>query len=216
MKNSINDVIGKNDVIIRPEKPEEKREVEKLVRESFWNVYRPGALEHFVLHRLREDERFVPELNVVMEQSGRLIGHSACVRGEVQPDGGGVLPVLVLGPICIANNWKRQGYGKMLLDEVMRRATALGFGAMCFEGNIGFYGHSGFVPASEFGLRYHGMPEGVEADFFLAQELIPGYLAGASGEYAPPEVYLVDEAAAEEFDAGFAPLEKLKLPGQLF
>lgn len=206
----------KNEYIIRLERNEERRAVEELVRESFWNVYRPGALEHFVLHLLRDDERFVPELNVVMEQDGRLIGHSAAVRGEVCLDGGGKLPVLTLGPICVANDLKRQGYGKALLDDVLARAAKLGFGAVCFEGNIDFYGHSGCVQASEFGLRYHGVPEGEVAEFFLAKELIPGYLAGVSGEYAPPAVYMVSEEAAEEFDRGFAPREKLKLPGQLF
>lgn len=169
-----------------------------------------------MLHCLRDDARFVPELNLVMELDGRLIGQAAGVRGELPLDAGGVLPMLVLGPICVVNDLKRQGYGKLLLDYWLERAAELGFGAVCFEGNIDFYGHSGLVRASEFGLRYHGMPDGVVADFFLVQELVPGYLAGASGEYAPPDVYLVDEAAAEEFDAGFAPLEKLKLPGQLF
>ena len=47
--------MNKNNIIIRLEKPEEYRAVEELVRDSFWNVYRPGCLEHFVLHELRRD-----------------------------------------------------------------------------------------------------------------------------------------------------------------
>jgi len=46
--------------------------------------------------------------------------------------------------------------------------------------------------------------------------LIPGYLDGITGEYATPQGYFVDEAAAEEFDKAFPHKEKLKLPGQLF
>lgn len=49
-----------NNCKIRLEKKEEYREVENLVRESFWNVYRPGCLEHYVLNQLREDDAFVP------------------------------------------------------------------------------------------------------------------------------------------------------------
>ena len=45
----------KDSIIIRTEKEKEYREVENLVRESFWNVYRPGCLEHYVLHQLRKD-----------------------------------------------------------------------------------------------------------------------------------------------------------------
>lgn len=66
--------------------------------------------------------------------------------------------------------------------------------------NIDFYGKSGFRQASEYGIRYHGLPEGEDASFFLCKELIPGYLDGITGEYATPEGYLVDEQEVEEFD----------------
>lgn len=55
--------MNRKDYRIRLEKKEEQREVENLVRESFWNVYRPGCLEHYVLHCLRKDPAFVPELD---------------------------------------------------------------------------------------------------------------------------------------------------------
>ena len=64
-------------------------------------------------------------------------------------------------------------------------------GALCFEGNIDFYGKSGFKQASEYGIRYHGLPEGEDASFFLCKELVPGYLEGITEEYATPEGYLV-------------------------
>ena len=79
-----------------------------------------------------------------------------------------------------------------------------------------FYGKSGFTYASRFGIRYHGLPEGEDASFFLCKELIPGYLDGITGEYATPSGYFVDEGEAEEFDKQFPPKEKLKLPGQLW
>ena len=84
------------------------------------------------------------------------------------------------------------------------------------KGNIDFYGMSGFTYASDFVIRYHGLPEGEDASFFLCIELIDGYLDGVTGEYATPEGYFVDEAKAEEFDKEFPPKQKLKLPTQLF
>ena len=60
--------------IIRPEKQEDYREVENLIRESFWNIYRPGCSEHYVIHVLRNDPAFVQELDFVMEQDGKIIG----------------------------------------------------------------------------------------------------------------------------------------------
>lgn len=61
-------------VVIRQERVEDEATVENLVREAFWNVYRPGCLEHDVLHRLRASPNFVRELAFVMEGDGRIIG----------------------------------------------------------------------------------------------------------------------------------------------
>ena len=206
----------KNDCIIRLEKTEEHRETEALVREAFWNVYRPGCLQHYVLNQLRRDEAFVPELNFVMEKGGRLIGQNMFMRAAIKADDGSDLPIMTMGPICISPELQGQGYGKRLLDYSLEKAAELGCGALCFEGNINFYGKSGFTYASEFGIRYHGLPEGADASFFLCKELKKGYLDGISGEYTPPKGYFVDEAEAEEFDKQFPPKEKLKLPTQLF
>ena len=203
-------------IVIRLEKKEEHREVENLVRESFWNVYRPGCLEHFVLHELRNDADFVPQLDLVMLLDGRIIGQNVFVRAAIKSDSGEDLPIMTMGPICIAPEFKRQGYGKILLDYSLERAKEMGSGAVCFEGSIDFYGKSGFTYASEFGIRYHGLPEGADQSFFVCKELAAGYLDGVTGEYSTPAGYFVDEAAAEEFDKRFPPKEKLKLDGQKF
>lgn len=208
--------MNKNDYIIRLERKEEYREVENLVRESFWNVYRPGCLEHYVLNQLRNDPDFVPELDFVMEKNGVLIGQNIFMRAVIKADDGRDIPIMTMGPICIAPEYKRQGYGKILLDYSLEKAAELGCAAVCFEGNIDFYGKSGFHFASEYGIRYHGLPEGEDSSFFLCRELVPGYLDGITGEYATPQGYFVDEAEAEEFDKAFPVKEKLKLPGQLF
>lgn len=206
-------------IIIRRETPSDYRAVEELVRASFWNVYRPGCLEHFVLHRLRDDPDFVPELDLVMEKDGELIGQNIFARAHICADDGRAVPIMAMGPICIAPAYKRQGYGKLLLDASLERAKAVGCPALCFEGNIDFYGKSGFTVASAFGIRYHGLPEGADASFFLCKELIPGYLDNVTGEYAPPEGYFAadrEPEAFEAFDAQFPAMEKKVLPGQLF
>ncbi|MBQ3180704.1 MAG: GNAT family N-acetyltransferase [Firmicutes bacterium] len=123
---------------------------------------------------------------------------------------------MTMGPICITPELKRQGYGKILLDYSLEKATELGCGALCIEGNINFYGQSGFTFAKDFGIRYHGLPDGADSSFFLCKELIPGYLDGITGEYSSPQGYFVNEDDAEEFDKTFSYKEKLKLPGQLF
>lgn len=201
---------------IRGEEEKEYRAVENLVREAFWNVYRPGCLEHYVLHQLRSDPAFVPELDFVMEKDGQLIGQNMFMRAVIKADDGRDIPIMTMGPICIAPEYKRKGYGKILLDYSLEKAAELGAGALCFEGNIDFYGKSGFDYARKFGIRYHDLPEGADDSFFLCKVLKPGYLDGITGEYAPPQGYLVDEAEAEAFDGAFPFKEKQKLPGQLF
>ena len=205
-----------SDYTIRQEEKKDHAAVENLVRESFWNVYRPGCSEHFVLHVLRDDPAFVPELDFVMEKDGALIGQNMFMKTRIDADNGRTVPVLTMGPICITPALKRRGYGKALLDHSLEKAAALGFGAVLFEGNIDFYGKSGFDYASKFGIRYHDLPEGADASFFLCRELIPGYLDGITGVYQTPQGYYVDDADVEAFDKGFPPKEKRKLPGQIF
>ena len=207
--------MNQSDYIIRLEEKKDHAEVEHLIRESFWNVYRPGCLEHYVIHVLRDDPAFIRELDLVMEQDGRIIGQNMFMRTVIEADDGSVVPVLTMGPICITPELKRKGYGKKLLDYSLERAAEMGFGAVLFEGNIGFYGKSGFDYASRFGIRYHDLPEDADSSFFLCKELIPGYLRGVTGVYQTPKGYYVDEAKAEAFDKGFPYKEKLKLPGQL-
>ena len=204
-----------SEYIIRLEKKEEHRAVETLVRESFWNIYCPGCSEHYVLHVLRDDPAFVKELDFVMEQNGELIGQNMFMRAIIEADDGRAIPVLSMGPICITPELKRKGYGKILLDYSLERATEAGFGAVLFEGNIDFYGKSGFTYAREFGIRYHDLPENADDSFFLCKELIPGYLDGITGVYQTPKGYYVAEDDVERFNQSFPYKEKKRLPGQI-
>lgn len=154
----------KENIIIRLERENEYHEVENLVRESFWNVYRPGCLEHYVLHQLRNDPAFVPELDFVMTLDGQLIGQNMFMKAVIAADDGRSIPIMTMGPICIAPELKRKE----------------------------------------------------DASFFLCEELMPGYLNGITGEYAPPVGYLVNEKEAEAFDREFLYMEKKKLLGQIF
>ncbi len=208
--------MNKNDCTFRLEKQEDYRAVENLVRESFWNIYRPGCSEHYVIHVLRDDPAFVKELDFIMERNGQLIGQNMFMRTVIDADDGREIPVLTMGPIGITPELQRRGYGKRLLDYSLDKAAAMGFGAVLFEGNIDFYGKSGFDYARNFGIRYHDLPEDADDSFFLCRELIPGYLSSVTGVYRTPRGYYVSDGDVEEFDRGFPPKVKLKLPGQLF
>ena len=205
----------KNDYIIRRETSDDYKAVENLTREAFWNVYRPGCTEHFVLHQFRERPEFVKELDYVLEIGGRIIGHIMFVRAEIKTDDGRALPVMTFGPISIHPDFQRKGYGKILLDFALQKAAEMGVGAVCMEGNINFYGKCGFDVASKSGIHYYAEPRDEVVPYFLLKQLKPGYLDGVTGVYKTPDGYFIDDDEAEAFDRQFPPKQKLKLPGQL-
>ena len=194
--------MSEKNIIIRLETKDDYRAVENLTRESFWNVYQPGCMEHYVLHCYRDDPAFVPDLDFVMELGGEMIGQIIYVRSEIDCDDGRKVPIMT--------------FGKQLLDYSMEKAKEMGAGALAITGNIDFYGKSGFVPAKTKGVCYADDPD---ADYFLIRELTPGFLDGVSGTYKDPEGYFVcekDPDGFERFEATFPVKEKQKLPGQLF
>ena len=206
----------KNDYTIRREKTDDYRTVENLTREAFWNVYRPGCSEHYVLHQFRDRPEFVKELDFVLKVGGEIIGHVMFVRAEITADDGRVLPIMTFGPLSIRPDFQRKGYGKILLDFALERAAEMGAGAVCMEGNIDFYGKCGFDVASKSGIHYYAEPRDEVVPYFLLKQLQKGFLDGVTGVYKTPSGYFVEDSDVEEFDRQFPPKEKLKLPGQLF
>lgn len=203
---------------IRLDTAEDYREVENLTREAFWNIYRPGCTEHFVLNQYRNNPDFISELDLVMEDDGKIIGHVMYSKAEIVKEDGGILPAWTFGPISIHPDYKRKGYGLKLLQYSLEKAREMGIGVICMEGNIDFYKHAGFVVASTLKIHYHGEPKEAEVPYFLAQELIPGYLNGVEGTYHTPQGYFVameKEKEFEQYEATFPVKEKRFQEGQL-
>ena len=204
---------------IRNENPQDYREVENLTREAFWNVYRPGCTEHYVLNQYRSNPDFIPELDFVMEEDGRIIGHVMYSKAHITLEDGTIFPSWTFGPISIHPDYKRKGYGLKLLKYSLEKAKELGVGVLAMEGNIEFYKHAGFDLASKHKIHYHAEPKDSDVPYFLCNELIPGYLNGIEGTYCPPDGYFVAEnnpEAFEAYEATFSKKEKKVLPGQLF
>ena len=205
---------------IRLEQPGDYREVENLTREAFWNVYRPGCTEHYVLNQYRSNPDFVHELDLVMEEDGRIMGHIMFSKAELVLDDGTRRSSWTFGPISIHPDYKRKGYGLKLLNYALEKAREMGIGFLCMEGNIDFYRHAGFGLASKLGIHYHAEPRDAEVPYFLAQELIPGWLKSngiIEATYCPPKGYFVADKnpeAFEAYEATFPCKKKALLPGQ--
>lgn len=205
----------RKNLTIRLETDADYRNVENLTRESFWNVYRPGCFEHYVLHCFRNDPAFVKELDFVLELNGELIGQIIYLRAKIISNNKEI-PIMTFGPLSISPKYKRQGYGKYLLDYSMDKAKRMGVGALAITGNILFYGKSDFMVGKEKGIIYQDDPS---ADYFLIKELIPDFLNGVKGTYKDLDGYFIaeiDKKGFSTFEATFPKKEKLVLPDQLF
>ncbi len=125
-----------------------------------------------MLHCYRRDPDFVPELDFVMELDGELIGQVIYVRSEIDCNDGRKIPIMTFGPIGIAPAYKRQGYGKQLLDYSMEKAREMGAGALAITGNILFTAN---LALSRPRLGVSAMPTTRRRTIFSSKELTPGF-----------------------------------------
>lgn len=198
--------------IIRLEKEKDFREVENLTREAFWNVYRPGCLEHFVLHCFRNQPNFISDLDFVLEKDGKIVGHVMYAQAEITQNDK-KFAIATFGPFSVLPQEQGKGLGETLLRHSLQEAAKLGIKAVAITGNPDYYGKYGFVKGKSVNVFYADDPD---ADYFLIKELQDGFLNQfENATYSDPKEYFVDESAADEFDKNFPPKIKQKQEGQL-
>jgi predicted N-acetyltransferase YhbS len=202
-------------MVIRQEESSDWREVETLTREAFWNVYRPGCTEHLVLHNFRSDSAFVKELDMVIEDEGKIVAHIMYCKTVIETDAGKQKEILMFGPISVLPEVQHKGYGSRLIEYTMQKAAQLGYGAVAITGNPDYYHRFGFRSGSDIKVYYPGILRAEEAPFFMIKELTVGYLSGIKGTLVGPSAYTVSQEEVDEFDAQFPPKKKEKRPGQL-
>ena len=105
------------DYIVRLETEKDYREVEELTREAFWNIYKPGADEHYFVHMMRSHPDFVPELAFVIEKDGKIIGSIMYTKAWLEDENGERKEILSFGPLCVAPEYQRQKLGKLLIEH---------------------------------------------------------------------------------------------------
>ena len=199
---------------IRLETQADYRAVEELTREAFWNVYKPGADEHYFVHMMRSHPDFIPELAFVLELDGEIIGNIMYTKAWLQDESGNRKEILSFGPLCVAPKYQRMKLGKILIEHSFAQAREMGYDVNINFGNPGNYVSRGFVSCKKKNVSF--VRAGNFPTALLVAELVPDALGGKAWMYIPSTAADCCEntAAVEAFDATFPPKEKKWMPSQ--
>ena len=196
---------------IRNERETDYKIVEDITRKTFYNVYVPGCMEHYLVHIMREHEDFIPELDFVIEVDGQIVGNIMYTKAKLTDEGGTEKEIVTFGPVSILPKYQRKGYGKMLIEHSLKRAAELGYEAVVIMGSPANYVGSGFQCCRKYNIC-------VEKEKYpaamLVKELKPGALDGKLWFYSDSPVMNVDEREAQAFDDGLEKMEKKWMPSQ--
>ena len=190
---------------IRLEREEDHNAVEELTREAFWNVYVPGASEHFILHNLRKTEAFIRELDFVAIKDGMLAGNIVYTRSMIKDPEGTAHEMVTFGPLSVLPALQRQGVGAALLRHSQTAAAGMGFKATVIYGHPEYYGKFGFTSGKAYGIC---SADGRYLKALQVKEHYKGALRGISGRFFEDPVFAFTETALEAFDARFPHKEK--------
>ncbi len=198
-------------IILRTETENDYRAVEELTRRAFWNLYTPGCNEHYIAHVIRSHEDFIPELDLVAERSGQIIGNIMYTKARLANEVGNRKDILTFGPISVLPEYQRRGIGKRLIETSFAKAAAMGYEVVVIFGNPGNYVNRGFKSCEKYNVR---LSDGTFPTAMLVKELKEGALTGHRWMYYESPAFSIKEAEAEAFDAGFEKWEKAYQPSQ--
>ena len=203
-----------NNLILRSENEKDYRAVEELTREAFWNVYAPGASEHYFVHTMRTHPDFIPELALVAELEGKILGSIMYTKAWLSDAKGQHKEILTFGPLSVTPEYQRQKIGKMLIEHSFEKAREMNYDTVVIFGNPGNYVGRGFVSCKKKNVSF--VVDGNFPTALLVCELIPNALEGRKWMYIPSDAAdcCEDTAAVEAFDASFPPKEKKWMPSQ--
>lgn len=139
---------------LRPESPTDAPAIAEVTRRAF--TYNGGVRENEMIGEIHASGRFLPDLSLVAEVEGQVVGHvivaPADLRGdEERPDR--ARRVLYLGPLSVLPEYQRRGIGSALMRAVLGRLTGRPEPMVVLWGHEDYYPRFGFRRASEFGLR---------------------------------------------------------------
>ena len=198
-------------IAIRKEREADHRAVEELTRRAFYNMYIPGCVEHYLVHIMRGHEDFIPELDFVLELDGRIIGNIMYTKARLADEAGEEKEILTFGPVSVAPEHQRKGYGRMLIEHSFEKAKEMGYDVIVIFGSPANYVSRGFRSCKKYNICLEG---GKFPAAMLVKELAPGALDGRRWFYYDSPVMAIREEDAQRCDDTLPAMEKKYQPSQ--
>ena len=194
-----------NNLTIRQEIINDYRAVEELTREAFWDSYNPGCDEHLMVHKLRKSSAYIPELDLVVCDKEKIVGHILYTRSYVVDATNQRHEFISFGPISVLPSYQKQGVGTTLIERSKEIAKSMGFKAIFIYGNDAYYHRFGFLNAEVFGIS---TPDGKNFEAFMGLELIENALHGVTGRLYEDSAFEIGEEELQAFEKTFPYKEK--------
>lgn len=134
-------------VIIRKERKEDYAKIYSVVKRAFQQAEYKDGTEQDLINDLRDGDAYIPDLSLVAEAGGTVVGHIMFTKAMV-----GETEVLALAPLAVLPEYQRQGIGTALIREGHRIGRLLGYGYSVVLGSEKFYPRAGYLPADTFGI----------------------------------------------------------------
>lgn len=196
---------------IRNEEEKDYEKVENITRKAFYNVYKPGCIEHYLVHIMRNHEDFIKELDLVIELDGNIIGNVMYTKSKLVDKNGNKKEILTFGPLSILPEYQRMGYGKLLLEHSFKKAKELGFEIIVIFGSPSNYISRGFKSCKKYNIC---IENNIFPTAMLVKELKSGVLDGRQWVYYESPVMRINESEAEAYDNTLEKMEKKKTATQ--
>ena len=172
------------EIKIREEQKNDYPIIYKVVELAFKGMEFSDQTEHFLVDRLRLTDAYIPQLSLVAELNGEIVGHIMFTKAEIISDDN-IVPSLILAPVSVHPNYQKSGIGGALIREAHKRAVELGYQSAVLIGHKEYYPKFGYKTAIDFGIEF---PLDVPHEFCMVAELQPGSLKGVHGllKFAQP------------------------------